>query len=148
MNEAMVKEWNAKVEPEDLVYLVGDIAFLPAQKAAEYMNRCNGRKILIAGNHDRKTLNDPTFRRCFESIHDYLEITYDGVFVVLCHYPFSEWNGMHRGSVNLHGHLHGGVSGMEAYRSFDVGMDATGEIVVTMEYAINRALQGKIKGHH
>ena len=72
MNEAMVKEWNDLIAPEDLVYLVGDIAFLPAQKAAEYMMRCNGTKILISGNHDRKTLNDPTFRKCFKEVHNYL----------------------------------------------------------------------------
>ena len=148
MNEALVKEWNDLIAPEDLVYLVGDIAFLPAQKAAEYMMRCNGTKILISGNHDRKTLNDPTFRKCFKEVHNYLEITYDGTFIVLCHYPFSEWNSMHRGSINLHGHLHGGVSGMEEYRSLDVGMDATGMIAISMEEAIAKALKGKIKGHH
>lgn len=148
MNEEMVREWNNRVAPEDLVYLVGDVAFLPAQKAAEYMLRCNGRKILIAGNHDRKTVKDQVFRDCFESIHDYLEITFNGVLVVLCHYPFIEWNQMHRGSVNLHGHLHGNTSGMEEYRSLDVGMDSTGEILISMDAAVARALKGKIKSHH
>ena len=148
MNEAMVEEWNNCVEPEDLVYILGDVAFLPAQKAAEYMNRCNGRKILVQGNHDRKTLNDPTFRRCFEEVHHYLDINYAGHKICMFHYPIAEWDQMHRGALHFHGHLHGGASGLEKYRARDMGMDATGEIVVSMEYAIHRALQGKIKGHH
>ena len=148
MREDMIQNWNAAVGSEDVVYLLGDIAFLPAAEAVKIMQRLNGRKILIAGNHDRKLLNDPVFRRCFEEIHQYLEITYNKQFIVMCHYPFSEWNGMHRGSINFHGHLHGNPSGMEKYRSLDVGMDATGSIVTLIEDAINKALKGEIKGHH
>lgn len=148
MNEAMVSEWNAKVSEEDLVYILGDVAFLPAQKAAEYMNRCNGRKILVQGNHDRKTLNDPTFRKCFEEVHHYLDINYAGHKIVMSHFPFLEWDQMHRGSLMFYGHLHGGATGMEKYRCMDVGMDSTGEIVVSMDYAINRIKNNEIKRHH
>ena len=148
MNEQMVKEWNDLIAPEDLVYILGDIAFLPAQKAAEYMNRCNGVKILVEGNHDRKTLQDPTFRNCFKEVHKYLDINYNGTKVVMFHYPICEWDQMHRGAVHFHGHLHGGVSGMEQYRCRDMGMDATGMIAVSMEDAIKDAMSGEIKGHH
>jgi calcineurin-like phosphoesterase family protein len=148
MNEAMVKEWNEIVEPDDLVYILGDVAFLPAQKAAEFMRRCNGRKILVQGNHDRKTLNDPVFRGCFEEIHHYLDINYAGTKVCMFHYPIAEWDQMHRGSVHFHGHLHGGESGLEKFRARDMGMDATGFIVVEMERAIADAMKGEIKGHH
>jgi calcineurin-like phosphoesterase family protein len=148
MNEAMVREWNEIVEPEDLVYILGDVAFLPAVKAAEFMRRCNGRKILVQGNHDRKTLNDPVFRSCFEEIHHYLDINYNGTKICMFHYPIAEWDQMHRGAVHFHGHLHGGVSGLEKYRARDMGMDATGFIVVEMERAIADAMKGEIKGHH
>jgi calcineurin-like phosphoesterase family protein len=148
MNEAMVREWNEIVEPQDLVYILGDVAFLPAQKAAEFMRRCNGRKILVQGNHDRKTLNDTVFRGCFEEIHHYLDINYNGTKVCMFHYPIAEWDQMHRGSVHFHGHLHGGESGLEKYRARDMGMDATGFIVVEMERAIADAVKGEIKGHH
>jgi calcineurin-like phosphoesterase family protein len=148
MNEQMVAEWNSIVKPGDLVYILGDVAFLPAQKAAEYMNRCNGRKILVQGNHDRKTLNDPSFRSCFEEVHHYLDINYNGHKCVMFHYPIAEWDQMHRGALHFHGHLHGGTSGMEEFRCRDMGMDATGMIVVEMERAISDALTGKIKGHH
>lgn len=148
MNEAMVLEWNAKVQPEDTVYILGDVAFLPAQKAAEYINRCNGIKILVEGNHDRKTLNDPSFRNCFKEVHKYLDVVYDGHKCIMFHYPVAEWDQMHRGALHFHGHLHGGKSGLEKYRCMDVGMDSTGEIVITMERAIRMIKDNEIKGHH
>lgn len=148
MNEAMVLEWNAKVQPEDTVYILGDVAFLPAQKAAEYINRCNGIKILVEGNHDRKTLNDHSFRNCFREVHKYLDVVYDGHKCIMFHYPIAEWDQMHKGSLHFHGHLHGGKSGLEKYRCMDVGMDSTGEIVITMERAIRMIKDNEIKGHH
>jgi calcineurin-like phosphoesterase family protein len=148
MNQAMVQEWNDLIEPEDLVYILGDVAFLPAPKAIEYMRRLNGRKILVQGNHDRKLLQDAGFRGCFEEIHHYLDINYNGTKCVMLHYPIAEWDQMHRGAVHFHGHLHGGVSGMEQYRCRDMGIDATGVIAVLMEDAIRDAMRGEIKGHH
>jgi calcineurin-like phosphoesterase family protein len=112
------------------------------------MRRLNGVKILIEGNHDRKLLNDPVFRSCFAEVHPYLCITYEKTRVVMFHYPIAEWDQMHRGAVHLHGHLHGGVSGMEKFRCRDMGIDATGVIAVTMERAIADAMHGEIKGHH
>ena len=148
MNEAMVKEWNDIVNPEDTVYILGDVAFMSGSDAGRIMNRLNGRKILIEGNHDRKTLQDTTFRSAFAEVHKYLDITYNGTKCVMFHYPIAEWDQMHRGSVHFHGHLHGGVSGMENYRCRDMGMDATGMIVTLMEDAIASAMKGEIKGHH
>jgi len=148
MDNAMIKEWNDIVEHDDLVYILGDVAFCNAQKATEIMRRLNGTKILVEGNHDRKALNDPSFRGCFKEVHKYLDINYDGNKCVMFHYPIAEWDQMHRGAVHFHGHLHGGVSGLEKFRARDMGMDATGMIVLSMEDAIKDALKGEIKGHH
>lgn len=148
MNEKMVEEWNETVSDGDLVYILGDVAFLPASKSATYLKRLNGDKILIEGNHDIKQLKDPEFRNCFKEVHKYHEIVYNGNKICMFHYPIAEWNQMHRGALHFYGHLHGGPSGLEPYRALDVGMDATGRIVVEMEYAIARAMPGQIKGHH
>lgn len=148
MNEQMVKEWNDIVQPEDLTYILGDVAFLPAQKATEFMRRLNGTKILVEGNHDRKALADRSFYNCFAEVHKYLDINYNGTKCVMFHYPIAEWDQMHRGAVHFHGHLHGGTSGMEKFRCRDMGMDATGMIVISMEDAIASAMKGEIKGHH
>jgi calcineurin-like phosphoesterase family protein len=148
MNEAMVTEWNELIEPEDLVYVLGDVAFMSGSDAAKIVNRLNGTKILVEGNHDRKALKDVHFRGAFKEVHKYLDITYAGTKVVMLHYPIAEWDQMHRGSVHFHGHLHGSISGMEKYRCRDMGMDATGAIAITMEHAIASAMKGEIKGHH
>jgi calcineurin-like phosphoesterase family protein len=148
MNNEMVNEWNARVQTEDTVYILGDVAFMSGSDAGRMINRLNGTKILIEGNHDRKTLQDATFRSAFAEVHKYLDITYNGHKIVMFHYPIAEWDQMHRGALHLYGHLHGGTSGLEKYRAFDVGMDSTGEICVSMEYVINRIKDNEIKGHH
>jgi calcineurin-like phosphoesterase family protein len=148
MNRDMIQMWNQIVNPEDTVYLLGDIAFLPAAQAVQIMRQLNGTKILVQGNHDYKNLHDPAFRACFKEVHKYLDIHYQGTMVVMFHYPIAEWDQMHRGSVHFHGHLHGGVSGLENFRCRDMGFDATGKIVTLMEDAIADAKTGQIKGHH
>jgi len=148
MNEEMIHMWNEIVNPYDLVYILGDFAFLNAEKAVATACRLHGRKILIEGNHDQKLLKDESFRSCFESIHQYLSVNYGGHKIVMFHYPISEWDQMHRGSLHFHGHLHGNKSGLESFRAKDVAFDATGQIVLLMEDAISDAIKGAIKGHH
>lgn len=148
MNLEMIREWNAVVNPGDLVYILGDVAFMSGSDAAKILNQLNGDKILVEGNHDRKTLMDVNFRKAFREVHKYLDINYNGTKVVMFHYPIAEWDQMHRGSVHFHGHLHGSTSGMERFRCRDMGMDSTGKIVTLMEDAIADALKGEIKSHH
>jgi calcineurin-like phosphoesterase family protein len=148
MNNAMAEEWNDKVEPEDLVYILGDVAFMSGSDAGRMVNRLNGTKILIEGNHDKKTLKDVTFFNAFKEVHKYLDINYDGHKIVMFHYPIAEWDQMQRGALQFHGHLHGGASGLEKYRALDVGMDSTGEIVISIERAIQMIKDKEIKSHH
>ena len=148
MNEAMIEEWNAVVKAEDHTYILGDVCFAPWEKAVQFMARLNGTKTLIAGNHDKKLLKSREFRDQFVEIRDYMDISVNGTKVVMFHYPIAEWDQMHRGAVHLHGHLHAGTSGLEAYRACDVGMDATGMIVRRLDAIVTEALRGAIKGHH
>jgi calcineurin-like phosphoesterase family protein len=149
MNAQMIQEWNELVMSDDTVYLLGDIAFLPAAKAVDILNQLKGTKILIQGNHDRKLLRDPVFRRCFAEVHDYLEITHNGTVIVMFHYPIHhEWNRAHHGSVHCYGHVHGKKTGLEEYRARDVGFDATGQVVSKLDDIITDALRGKIPAHH
>lgn len=148
MNEDMVSQWNQNVVPGDLVYILGDVSFQQPQQATSTMERLNGTKILVRGNHDRKNLKHEPFSAQFSEIHEYLELNYNGNYIVMLHYPIYEWDRMHRGSLHFHGHLHGGKSGLEAYRARDAGFDATGNVVTRMEDLIASALKGDIKGHH
>lgn len=147
MNQDMIDQWNRMVAPEDLVYMLGDIAFMGAYDASKIMNSLNGRKILIKGNHDSKTVKDLNFRQAFAEIHEYLEVNYAGTKVCMFHYPIAEFNSQHRGAVHFHGHLHQNLSGLEQYRVRNVGWDYTGRILSTMEEMIEDAMRGEIKRH-
>jgi calcineurin-like phosphoesterase family protein len=148
MREQMISEWNRDVAPEDETFILGDFAFLPAKDAVDILRRLNGTKILVEGNHDRKLLNDPSFRREFKEVHQYLRYVHDGITVIMLHYPILEWDQMHRGSVHFYGHVHGAKTGMEKYRCRDVAFDATGRVVSNLDMMIQDALKGEIKSHH
>jgi calcineurin-like phosphoesterase family protein len=147
MDNMIVQGWNASVAENDLVYILGDVAFCNAQKATQFMRRCNGRKILIEGNHDHKNLQDAAFRAEFEEVHIYHEITHDSNKICLFHYPVLEWNQCHRGALHLFGHQHGNGGPMPC-RSMDVGMDATGNIVTNMDDIVRTLLKKPMQGHH
>lgn len=147
MNSEMMRQWNAIVMPDDLVYILGDVAFCNAAKATAIMHSLNGRKILVAGNHDAKLLKDNDFRECFESIHEYLTVNYNGHRIIMFHYPINEHDQCHRGSIQLHGHMHGKPTGLEKYRVRDAGMDATGNVVTLIDDLIRDAMRGEIKSH-
>lgn len=54
MNEAIVKNWNSVVSPDDTVYHLGDCFMGPLETVAEYGSRLNGKIHVIPGNHDTK----------------------------------------------------------------------------------------------
>ena len=148
MDEEIIRRWNSVVQPGDTTFILGDVAFCNAEKAVNHLQRLNGHKILIAGNHDAKLVKNEQFCKEFVSIHDYYTMHDNEVKVVMFHYPIAEWDQMHRGSVHFHGHLHGGVSGMERYRCLDVGMDNHNCYPIQLTHAVDVALKGVIKGHH
>jgi calcineurin-like phosphoesterase family protein len=148
MDRDMIQMWNAEVAPEDTVYILGDLSFSSANETVKILKQLTGRKILISGNHDRKNLNDPAFRSCFAEIHDYLRLVYNSTVIIMSHFPFLEWDQMHRGSLHFFGHLHGNKTNQEQYRCMDVGFDATGKVVMLMEDAINLIKNNEIKTHH
>jgi calcineurin-like phosphoesterase family protein len=119
MDAGLAERWNAAVGPEDEVWHLGDFA-RTAALADALLRRLNGRKHLITGN------NDPYPDRVsgWASVSPYAEIEREGRRLVLCHYPFRSWNGMHRKSLNLHGHSHGRLKPLP--RQYDVGVDVRG----------------------
>jgi calcineurin-like phosphoesterase family protein len=92
-------------------------------------------------------LNDPVFRSCFEEIHKYLEITYNGTRIVMFHYPIFDHNGAGRGSIMLHGHRHGNPHNIPG-RIMDVGMDATGKIVCLLDDIVKDMQNVQHMYHH
>ena len=104
MDEALVKNWNATVGPEDTVYLVGDIGWNGGRVPGELLERLSGHKHLIRGNHDTGYEDAGRLYRWFETVTDFNEIDDGETHILLCHYPML----YHKRGYMIHGHLHHG----------------------------------------
>lgn len=134
MNEAMITRWNAVVGHQDVTYILGDFCFAGPVKAEAIMERLNGGKILIAGNHDWKV---PTNR--WLKMSGVVQVLPKGELkvgkhtVLLNHFPYPyagtsryddrypEHRPQDRGSWLLHGHVHGAWK--KRGRCINVGCD-------------------------
>lgn len=124
MDETMIANHNAKVPKNATVYFVGDVSFHnDVRHTVSILNRLNGIKHLITGNHDKGDLREESFRKCFASIRDISEIKHEGQSIVLCHYAMRVWNKSHRGAWHLYGHSHGSLPDDPNSLSIDVGVD-------------------------
>lgn len=103
MDEAMIKNWNSVVKPNDIIYHLGDFAFLHESMICKILDRLNGNKILITGNHDKQMRKD-CVRKYFKIITPYLEVYQNKQLICMFHYPQARWNKSHRGSFHIHGH--------------------------------------------
>lgn len=53
MNETLIKNHNRYVQPNDVVYHLGDFGYGGYDSIKEILNKLNGKHTLILGNHDR-----------------------------------------------------------------------------------------------
>ena len=104
MDAALVERWNATVTSADTVYVLGDMFWGGETKAVPVLDSLNGKKILIKGNHD--CCKNTEFRKRFDQISGYLEITDGDRHVVLCHYPMPCFKNHFHGWYHLYGHVH------------------------------------------
>lgn len=118
---ALIRNWNEVVTPDDEVWHLGDFAASRSGFAEQLLSQLNGAKRLIIGNNDSTATVTVAG---WASTQHYAELTVDGHFLILCHYPFRTWNQLGKGSINLHGHSHGRLKPMP--RQFDVGVDPQG----------------------
>lgn len=137
MEHCLIDNWNNKVKKNDEVYILGDFGFFSNHHAVnEVLDKLNGRKHLVIGNHD-KYLKQNRDKLKFDSIADYKKIKHEGVEFILSHYPYYEWDGFFRNSIMLHGHVHTGTKGKKQLshlgRIYDVGVDANNMQLVSIE---------------
>ena len=97
MNEAMVKAWNDRVKPNDRLYHLGDVVI--NRKYLSILDRLNGRKCLIKGNHDIFKLEE--YSKYFDDVRGYHVL--DGM--ILSHVPIHP-DSLARFGCSIHGHLH------------------------------------------
>lgn len=127
MNESLIANWNFRVQPEDTIYILGDVFFCDIASAKQIMHRLNGKKRLVLGNHDKLIRNQTPLQQLFEKIYpDLWHETIEGTCVALCHYPLLTWHRAHHGSYMLHGHCHNTIPFDPTRRRLDVGVDAQG----------------------
>ncbi|MCM1101702.1 MAG: hydrolase [Acetatifactor muris] len=124
MDRKMIDIWNKTVGEEDEVYIVGDFAYRNEHPEEWYLSRLHGRKYLVIGNHDTKLLNNENAMRYFAGVDKMMHVSDGEHQICVCHFPLAEWNGFHRGTMHIHGHIHN-------------RHDATWEFMKTRERAYN-----------
>jgi len=97
MDEDMIARWNDRVGPKDKVYHLGDVVI--NRRKLSVLERLNGDKVLIKGNHDIFKLEDYT--KHFRDIRSYHVMN----GLILSHIPV-HLESLYRFGCNIHGHLH------------------------------------------
>ena len=139
MNEAIIDNWNAVVKPADIVFHLGDVAMGTLVESLPLVNRLNGHKVLVPGNHDRvfagnkKAYRDrflPQYRDTFDNVIMLGRYVFDDE-IVLCHFPyegdsheedrFVDHRPFDNGDWLIHGHVHD--SWKIRGRQINVGVD-------------------------
>lgn len=98
MSEDIITRHNAVVRPTDMVYFLGDVLF-NRKIDPSVLNRFNGKKILVLGNHDN--LDAREYLEVFQRVTAYASV-YN---ILLSHMPVHESCKRHYIG-NVHGHLH------------------------------------------
>ena len=119
MDEEMVRRWNDRVRPNDKVYHLGDVVI--NRKSLSIMDRLNGDKVLIRGNHD--IFKDEDYTPYFRSLRGYHVMN----GMILSHIPVHP-ESLGRFGVNIHGHTH--ANRVKKIRGVD---DHTGELLYSDE---------------
>ncbi len=108
MNDTLINNFNKRIGQDDLLFLLGDIAFGGYESIERFLDRLVCKNVsLIYGNHDqniKKSIYGLQDR--FMGCYDYREIALNDRDFVLCHYPLQSWNKLNKGAIHLHGHVH------------------------------------------
>jgi calcineurin-like phosphoesterase family protein len=138
----VIDSWNQYVREDDIVWLLGDLGI--AKSDTDILARAarlNGRKQLIAGNHDsvhpanrKARQHQRQWLEVFESVQAFGKASVCGTDFLLSHFPYEGDRGEDRatqyrlrdeGRPLLHGHLHCQRRLMSAERKIvHVGLDA------------------------
>lgn len=145
MDEALVAAWNDRVGPDDVVWVLGDVAMGAIERSLDRVAQMRGTKRLVAGNHDRCWEGHDDTKRAkgwrtryheagFVTIDDGAELEVDGRTVRLAHFPyrgdshaddrFEAHRPVDDGSWLLHGHVH--TTWRQDGHQINVGVDAWG----------------------
>jgi len=152
MDKTLIRNWNETVQPDDEIFILGDLTMRKKGSALAYVFALNGKKHMIRGNHDLFLQDFKETDSWFKWIKDYAVIEHEGTSLVLFHYPIVEWYGFGKGSIHLHGHLHNGGSvapwDSSNTRVFNVGVDVCDFKPISVTEIIRRANKIAITKRH
>jgi calcineurin-like phosphoesterase family protein len=139
MNNRLVNAINNVVGQDDTLIMLGDVSFGGFENIGIFLDRLICKNIhLILGNHDTHIENNrENIQSRFLSVQHYLEVNINDKNFVLCHYPLQSWNGLNKGVIHLHGHVH-----LPANRKFgngkrmDVGVDGNDMVPYSIDAII------------
>lgn len=142
MHEALIRNWNAVVKPDDEAFYLGD--FVWKNRYLDVLKQLNGNIHLIAGNHDNSTVRKHVG---WASVDYYARIMVGDQKIILSHYPIECWDGMEKGSLHFHGHTHANISHavIDLLGRFDVGVDSHAMRPISAQDLILRAQNSKLK---
>ncbi len=126
MNQTIIDNYNSLVKPNDIVYVLGDVALGKISESLPLISQFNGYKVLIVGNHDRifegnKEKEVLKFRKRYEEQFNVIwvsggALTTGGTNVLLSHFPYTsdshgedryqEFRYRDNGIPIVHGHTH------------------------------------------
>jgi calcineurin-like phosphoesterase family protein len=134
MDQALISNWDAEVEDDHDVFIVGDFAYkCHPRKLNGYFHALKGRKHLVPGNHD----SEQTLRLPWASRVEHLrEIDIGDLRVVLCHYALRTWPKIGKGALHVYGHSHGRLP--PTGNSIDVGVDVFGMRPVRIDEVLRK----------
>lgn len=146
MDRILIENWNAKISHSDTVWFLGDFSFADTEKGQRQLDRLNGIKHLIIGNHDKTAVR----LNGWASQSNLKEIKVEGQNIVLCHYAMRVWNKSHYGVWSLYGHSHGSLPDDPTALSIDVGVDCHNYMPLNMDdiARIMKKKTWKPKDHH
>jgi len=153
MHRVLINNYNSCVDNNGVCYFLGDMGFCSNEMLGNVMEKLNGTKVLILGNHDKKT--NAMYSIGFDVVLYGARFQIAGELVTATHCPLlglyrentegmrgssqnENWHGESRssrkpftmpdeGQFHLHGHVHSPNSGKSKKiegKQFDVGVDA------------------------
>lgn len=90
MNEALIKNWNKVVKPDDFVFVVGDfMMYMKKPELKILLARLNGKKTLVKGNHDSFSETE-WLSIGFSSVCRSMTFKIANEIVNISHYPYKK----------------------------------------------------------
>jgi calcineurin-like phosphoesterase family protein len=141
-DNAIIANWNREVGTSDQVIVAGDAVMGIRRLTLPLFRQMNGRKFLIAGNHDdcwpghsNALSRMRPYLEVFEAVQPFMRLTVEGQTVLVSHFPYhadrndqpryTQYRLRDEGNWLLHGHTHSTTRRTSA-REIHIGMDAWG----------------------